>query len=216
MIPITSKKPSGCAVGKIICVGRNYLNHVKELNNEVPQSPLLFIKPFSSQVPFSGNLNLPNEHGEVHHELEISVLIGEGATPKSYSIRGIGLALDLTLRDLQNKLKKQGHPWERAKAFAGSAVISEFIEINSYSDLDHLRLVLYKNNKVQQVGDSCQMIFKIEDLLEDIDRAFTLQAGDIILTGTPAGVSSLSAGDQLIAELYVRNRCELKTSASIA
>ncbi|WP_252179838.1 fumarylacetoacetate hydrolase family protein [Endozoicomonas sp. 4G] len=106
MIPITSKKPSGSAVGKIICVGRNYLDHVKELNNEVSQSPLLFIKPFSSQVPFSGNLNLPNEYGEVHHELEISVLIGEGVTPKSYSIRGIGLALDLTLRDLQNKIKK--------------------------------------------------------------------------------------------------------------
>ncbi|WP_257252554.1 MULTISPECIES: fumarylacetoacetate hydrolase family protein [unclassified Endozoicomonas] len=216
MFPIISQKPSDYAVGKIICVGRNYLEHVKELDNDISTSPLLFIKPLSSVVPFAGSLNIPEDFGVVHHELEISILIGEAKAPKSYSIRGVGLALDLTLRDLQNELKKQGHPWERAKAFSGSAVISDFIEIDDYSDLDHLKLILYKNNKLQQRGNSGQMIFKIEDLLYDIDRAFTLQAGDIVLTGTPAGVSSLSGGDQLIAELYVRNRCELKTSASIA
>lgn len=192
-------------LGKIVCVGRNYADHAKELNNPLPESPLLFIKPATAAVSFLDPLVIRREQDECHHELEVAILIG--APLKSADIEqarsavaGIGLALDLTLRGLQSQLKKKGHPWERAKAFDGSCPLSSFVDAND-CDLQSLNFKLIKNGAVQQAGCTADMLFGILDLLQEISQSFTLLPGDVVLTGTPAGVGPLSKGDTLEASL---------------
>jgi len=195
-------------LGKIVCVGRNYADHAKELNNPVPKAPILFIKPASSAVPMAGNIAIPKDQGSVHHELEIAILIGEqlsSATEEEVdsAIAGIGLALDLTLRDVQSELKEKGHPWERAKAFDGACPLSEFICANEFIDLNNIDLKLSKNGELQQQGSSADMLFPILPLIAEMSRHFTLNPGDVVITGTPAGFGPSEAGDSLIAELSV-------------
>ena len=207
------------ALGKIVCVGRNYAEHAKELNNPVPKAPILFIKPASSAVPMAGNISVPEDQGSVHHELEIAILIGEqlsSATEEEVdgAIAGIGLALDLTLRDVQSELKEKGHPWERAKAFDGACPLSEFIEANEFIDLNSIELKLTKNDEVQQQGSSSQMLFPILPLIAEMSRHFTLNPGDVVITGTPAGVGPIEAGDSLVAELSVGD-VDLKVQTSV-
>lgn len=191
-------------LGKIVCVGRNYADHAKELNNPIPDSPLLFIKPGSCAVPIEQPLRLPKNQGPCHHELEVALLLGEDIAPEAdtqtciQAIAGIGLALDLTLRSVQDQLKQKGQPWERAKCFAGACPLSGFHVIDPTQTL---RFSMRRNGSVVQSGDTRDMLFSIPQLLKEMAQAFGLQAGDVILTGTPAGVGPLESGDRLELEL---------------
>ena len=197
-------------LGKIVCVGRNYADHAKELNNPIPSRPLLFIKPATAAIPMQAPIAIPENLGACHHELELAVLIGKPLTRASAeqvgeAIAGVGLALDLTLRDVQNELKQKGQPWERAKAFDGSCPLSAFIGANDI-DLQQLDLSLHCNGDLRQLGNTRDMLFPVMSLLQEISGCFTLLPGDVVLTGTPAGVGPLQAGDQLkacLADLVV-------------
>lgn len=194
------------APGKVVCVGRNYAEHAKELGNAVPSSPLLFIKPATAMVAMAEPVALPQGFGVCHHELEMALLIGQPLTKAGpdvcrAAIAGIGLALDLTLRELQDELKKKGHPWERAKAFDGACPLSEFVAFDQDLDFASLTLRLTRNGGVQQQGRCGDMLFSVENLLSEISHSFTLMPGDVVLTGTPAGVGPLHSGDKLLAEL---------------
>jgi len=192
--------------GKIVCVGRNYAEHARELNNPIPGQPLLFIKPATAAVAMAARINLPVGGGECHHELEMALLIGNrlsiGAadTEIAAAVVGVGLALDLTLRDLQDSLKAQGQPWERAKSFDGACPLSNFVAVNDI-DLQAMDLSLHRNGQLQQSGNSGDMLFPIKHLLREISAVFTLLPGDVVLTGTPAGVGPLHSGDRLSAKL---------------
>ena len=206
MILHLDSTPFAHPLGKIVCVGRNYAEHAKELNNPIPKEPILFIKPASSAVQMAGNIDIPQGQGSVHHELEIAVLIGESLRNASEeevdaAIAGIGLSLDLTLRDVQSQLKEKGHPWERAKAFDGACPLAEFIKADEFIDLNAIELKLTKNGNLQQQGSSADMLFSILPLIAHMSEHFTLNPGDVILTGTPAGVGPLESGDSLDAEL---------------
>ena len=193
-------------LGKVVCVGRNYAEHAKELNNPIPAEPILFIKPATAVQPFSEPVRWPQGRGECHHEVEIAVLIGElikNVSPEQAvkAIAGFGVALDLTLRDLQSKLKEKGHPWEIAKSFDGACPVSAFVRPSQVRDLGDIRVCLSINEQIRQDGNSSQMLTPIPQLLSYISQHFTLEAGDMVLTGTPAGVGPLRPGDQLRAEL---------------
>lgn len=198
-------KPADYSLGKIVCVGRNYAEHAKELNNPIPDQPLLFIKPATAAVDMRAPIALPVNAGDCHHELEVSILIGKQLTSATKenaleAIAGIGLGLDLTLRGLQSTLKKKGHPWERAKAFDGSCPLSPFAAVDDI-DLKNLELRLFKNGALQQSGNTSEMLFSVTDLLVNISQSFSLMPGDVVMTGTPAGVGPLESGNLLRAEL---------------
>src|SRR5690554_1736159 len=197
-------KPIDLPVGKVVCVGRNYVEHARELGNEVPEAPILFIKPASALVPMSPSFAIPTDQGEVHHEIEMALLVGErlqncDEEDARWSMAGFGLALDLTLRDVQNELKKKGHPWERAKAFDGACPVSGFIDARGVSWKQPIEISLEVNGKLRQRGNTTQMIFSTFQLVTEISRVFTLEPGDIILTGTPSGVAALHPGDTFSA-----------------
>lgn len=192
-------------LGKIVCVGRNYAEHAKELNNPIPKSPVLFIKPSTAVVPIEQPFAIPTDQGVCHHELEMTVLINQPLTRATKekaksSIAGLGLGLDLTLREIQEGLKKKSHPWERSKAFDGSCPLSQFAAYDG-RDLQNIELSLIRNGEIQQRGNSCDMLFPVIDLLVEISHSFTLLPGDVVLTGTPAGVGPLYEGDSLLAKL---------------
>ena len=205
-IPQLNGQPFAHAVGKIVCVGRNYAAHALELNNPIPDQAILFIKPASAAVPLAPSFSIPTDQGSVHHELEIAILIGEPlsrATPEqaAEAIAGVGLGIDLTLRDVQDKLKAKGQPWERSKAFDGAAPLSAFVDARRVGNWQDLDLSLVRNGTVQQQGNSSAMLFPILALISEISQTFALQPGDVILTGTPAGVGPLVPGDRLEARL---------------
>jgi 2-keto-4-pentenoate hydratase/2-oxohepta-3-ene-1,7-dioic acid hydratase in catechol pathway len=193
-------------VGKVVCVGRNYLQHIKELKNEVPSQPLLFIKPSTALSPLNEPICIPKKLGHCHNELELAVLIKTSLCQASIqeveaAIWGVGLGLDLTLRDVQNTLKKQGHPWERAKAFDCSCPMSQFVMLDNVEKLSNIEFCLSVNSDIRQQGNSQGMLFPVLELLVDISNTFTILPGDIVMTGTPEGVAALSVGDQLKIEL---------------
>ncbi|MAY39214.1 MULTISPECIES: fumarylacetoacetate hydrolase family protein [Spongiibacter] len=199
-------RPCELPNGKIVCVGRNYAEHARELNNPIPKQPLLFIKPSTALAALDQPLAIPRDRGECHHELELALLIGQPlsearAEETLAAIAGYGLALDLTLRELQSQLKEKGQPWERAKAFDGACPVSAFVPAAAVGDWKALRLQLQRNGALQQDGQCRDMLFPIEALLADISQSFTLLPGDIVLTGTPAGVGPLNPGDRLRCEL---------------
>ncbi|WP_305857544.1 fumarylacetoacetate hydrolase family protein [Balneatrix alpica] len=193
-------------LGKVVCIGRNYAEHAKELNNPIPTEPILFIKPSTSVTPLQEPLSLPQGLGEVHHELELAVLIGtplrqaDEATAKQ-AIAGYGLALDLTLRELQSKLKEKGQPWEKAKCFDGACPLSPWLRAEAVTDVQNLNLSLTINGEVRQQGNTADMLTPVYALLAYASRFFTLEPGDVVLTGTPAGVGPLRSGDQLSLSL---------------
>ncbi|MDK1290668.1 fumarylacetoacetate hydrolase family protein [Pseudoalteromonas umbrosa] len=192
-------------VGKAVCIGRNYVAHAQELNNPIPESPLLFIKPASAFCDLVPAFTINEQFGEHHYEAELVLLVGETITahtqePLSH-ICGIGLGLDLTLRDLQSQLKAQGHPWERAKAFDGSACLSTFVPVKELDLAKPLEFKFWQNGQLKQHGETDKMIFKLNHLLQEITRYFTLQPGDIVMTGTPQGVGKLDVGDLLTLQL---------------
>lgn len=199
-----SGEPVELPVGKVVCVGRNYAAHARELGNTVPEAPILFIKPASALVPMAPGFSIPIDQGEVHHELEMALLVGErlrhvDAITAQWSMAGFGLGLDLTLRDLQAELKKHGHPWERAKAFDGACPMSAFVDARGVSWKQPIAISLEVNGTLRQRGDTTQMLFPVFELVAEMSRSFTLEPGDIVLTGTPPGVAALHPGDQLLA-----------------
>lgn len=193
---------------KVVCVGRNYQAHAQELNNPIPKSPFFFIKPSSAIALFSGSWEYPKHLGEIHYELELALLIGKplryGASTNEIkqAISGQALALDLTLRQLQTELKSKGLPWEQAKAFDRSCVISPFAETATIPGEEvEVEIRLHINQQLRQRGLSSDMIFSPISLIQSALTYFSFEPGDILLTGTPEGVGALSPGDYLKAEL---------------
>lgn len=189
-------------IGKVVCVGRNYADHAKELGNDVPSQPLLFIKPASAVVSTKQGIQLPTFGGDTHYEAELCVQVGQDLTNATIdevkqAITGVTLGLDLTLRELQNHLKTKGHPWERAKAFLGSCVLGNWVLPNEFGDFSKVHYQLFVNDELRQDGDTSLMLFPVYELLVDISQAFGLQAGDVVMTGTPKGVGKLYSGDNL-------------------
>ncbi len=199
-------------MGKVVCIGRNYAEHAKELNNPVPSEPLLFIKPGSCVVPLDDGFTLLEGRGDVHFEAEIAVLIGKplSRTPNEEEVRdaisGFAPALDLTLRDLQATLKAKGYPWEVAKSFDGACVLAPFVPGDTVEDLADIGIRLSINSDVRQDGNSRDMLNPILPMIQHIAGHFSLQPGDVILTGTPAGVGPLYKGDELVLELLGHSR----------
>jgi len=188
---------------KIICVGRNYVAHAKELNNEVPTEPVLFMKPDSALLRNNDPFYIPDWSNDLHYECEIIVRINRlgKSIDKKFAHRyykEIGLGIDFTARDVQNKLKDKGLPWEISKAFDHSAVICrEFTAIDALPDRNAIHFKLDKNGTTVQEGNSSLMIFPIDDIIAHVSKYFTLKIGDLIYTGTPAGVGPVQAGDRL-------------------
>jgi len=195
---------------KIICIGRNYVAHAKELNNELPTEPVIFMKPDSALLRNNDPFYIPDWSHDLHHEVEIIVKINKLGksiekefAPRYYS--EVGLGIDFTARDLQNKLKDKGLPWEKAKAFDHSAVIcKEFIPIELLPNRNAISFRLDINGITVQEGNTSSMIFPIDDLVAHISKYFTLKIGDLIYTGTPAGVGPVKIGDRL--EGYLENK----------
>ncbi|MAY07015.1 MAG: isomerase/hydrolase [Pseudomonadales bacterium] len=202
-------------MGKVVCVGRNYAEHARELNNPVPTEPLLFIKPATSVVPMAPSIKLVQGRGPVHYETEIALLIGAPLSgmvseeEAEAAIIGVGLALDLTLRELQDQLKAKSHPWERAKAFDGACPLSPFVPKAQAGDLHALSLQLDINGERRQQGSAAEMITPIVALVRHIANQFSLLPGDVVITGTPAGVGVLNPGDELT--LVIAGKLQVQT-----
>jgi 2-keto-4-pentenoate hydratase/2-oxohepta-3-ene-1,7-dioic acid hydratase in catechol pathway len=196
----------GLPLGKVVCVGRNYMDHIEEMNNQVSDIPLLFMKPSTALVDLRELLVIPTNQGECHNELEVALLIAAKMTKvdlvqASKGVYGIGLGLDLTLRDEQQRLKQLGQPWERAKAFDGSCPLSPFVFLNPLSQNDHFTFQLHINERLVQSGDTKLMLTPMLQLIAEISQYFTLLPGDVILTGTPKGVGPMHVDDKITVVL---------------
>ncbi|WP_180159506.1 fumarylacetoacetate hydrolase family protein [Acinetobacter sp. YH12047] len=198
---------------KIVCVGRSYADHAKELGNAVPDRPVLFIKPPSALTALDAGIEWNPDWGNCHYECELSLRIDRTLSKENdpakvlQAIGAVTLGLDLTLRDLQDDLKKKGQPWERAKAFDGSCVLADWIPVaDVITDWKDVHYTLEINDELRQKGDTALLIFDIATLLADISQVFTLEAGDVVMTGTPAGVAALQSGDQLKMTLKGQNQ----------
>ncbi|UUV21444.1 fumarylacetoacetate hydrolase family protein [Paenimyroides aestuarii] len=187
---------------KIICVGRNYIDHINELSNQKPTEPVLFMKPDTSVLNNGNPFVIPEFSADVHHEVEILVKIskvGKYIQPKFADkyYNQIGLGIDFTARDLQSKLKEKGLPWEIAKGFDGSAVIGDFVDKTKFEDLQNVSFQLKKNSETVQSGNTKDMLWQINELIAYISQFFTLKTGDVIFTGTPSGVAKVHPNDEL-------------------
>lgn len=199
--------------GKIACVGRNYAEHAKELGNEVPEFPIIFLKPASSIIYGGDKIIYPDYSEDLQHEVELLLLIGKDVKNASLedaedAIYGYGVGLDMTLRDLQREYTKKGQPWTLAKCFDGAAVISEFILKENYKLTLEENISLSINGIVKQNAKLNTMIFKPAEIVKYISNKMMLEAGDIIFTGTPAGVGKVQKGDKLYAK--IENVAELE------
>jgi 2-keto-4-pentenoate hydratase/2-oxohepta-3-ene-1,7-dioic acid hydratase in catechol pathway len=203
---------------KIICIGRNYIDHARELDNPVPDKPVFFLKPDTALLRRNRPFYYPDFSQDIHFECELVVRIsklGKNIQKKFAHTyyREIGIGIDFTARDLQAGAKAKGLPWEIAKAFDNSAPLSmDFLPVSEFKDIHSIAFRLEKNGKTVQEGNSADMIFDIDELIAYISRFFTLKTGDLIFTGTPAGVGPVSIGDQLQAFIADRRmlRCEIK------
>jgi 2-keto-4-pentenoate hydratase/2-oxohepta-3-ene-1,7-dioic acid hydratase in catechol pathway len=193
---------------RIFCVGMNYSDHIKELNSKMPQKPVIFMKPPTSLVPLGNKIKFPEHGSELHFETEIVLLIGKEGNVKSQEealsfISGISLGFDLTLRDLQTQIKKDGHPWEICKSFDDSAPIGEFIPITPAMEIHSIEFSGKVNGQTRQTGNSSQMIFSPEKIIHYIGSIWKLLPGDLIYTGTPPGVGLLKKADQISAHSHI-------------
>jgi len=188
---------------KIICIGRNYTEHARELNNEIPAEPVFFMKPDSALLRNNNPFYMPDWTNEVHHEIELVIKINRLGKniEKRFAHRyydEVGLGIDFTARDVQRKLKEKGLPWEKAKAFDQSAVLSSaFLPVSIFPDPDSIHFKLNVNNSTVQHGHSGLMIFGFDEIIEHVSKYVTLKIGDLIYTGTPAGVGAVKIGDRL-------------------
>lgn len=199
---------------KIICIGRNYVAHAKELSNPVPEEPVFFLKPETALIPKKQPFYHPDFSDDVHYEVELVVRIdkvgkniAEKFAHKYYS--SIGVGIDFTARDVQQKCKEKGLPWEKAKAFDGSAPVSKFIPLSELKDKNNIGFGLEINGNKVQEGNSSQMIFTIDQIIAYISQFITLKIGDLIFTGTPAGVGKVNVGDQLVAFIEDKKMLQL-------
>lgn len=194
---------------KIIAIGRNYQEHAKELNNPIPTEPVVFLKPDTALLKEGKAFYHPDFSNDIHYEVELIIKIGKEGKhiaakfARNY-IEAIGLGIDFTARDLQQKCKEKGLPWEIAKAFDHSAPIGEFIPINEIPDLNAIDFSLKQNQIVVQKGNSADMIFSFDEIISYVSQRFTLKKADLIFTGTPAGVGKINIGDLL--EGYISDR----------
>ena len=191
---------------KLICIGRNYSEHIIELENEKPTDPVIFLKPDTAILVKKQPFFIPDFSNDVHHEVEILVKINKVGKyiDKKFAHKyydEIGLGIDFTARDLQSKLKEKGLPWEKAKAFDGAAVIGNWINVSDIQDVNNINFSLQKNDEIVQKGNTSHMLWKIDEIIEYVSKYFTLKIGDIIFTGTPAGVGKVITNDKLIGYL---------------
>lgn len=204
-------------IGKIVCVGRNYVEHIQELGNEIPEKPVIFLKTVSSVIYSGDTIIYPTYSKDMHHETELVLLIGERIKNADLNIAeraiiGYGIGLDMTLRDVQSELKKKGHPWTIAKCFDTSTVLSEFItKFNHTLTLEEF-ISLKVNSSLRQRDQLNKMIYKPAEVVQYISSLMTLEKGDLIFTGTPKGVSKVEGGDKLEAELegLIKLYCSVK------
>ena len=187
---------------KIICIGRNYTNHIEELKNERPDEPVVFLKPDSSILLKQHPFVIPEFSNDVHHEIELLVKINK--VGKYIDVKfahtyydEIGIGIDFTARDLQEKLKEKGLPWEKAKSFDGATVLSDFVSKETFADVNNINFELKKNGQTVQKGNSSLMLWKIDELIAHVSQYFTLKKGDILFTGTPEGVGAVKPNDIL-------------------
>ena len=200
---------------KIICIGRNYAKHIQELQNEKPENPVIFLKPDSAILTKNQPFFIPPFSNDVHYEVEVLVKINkvgkyidEKFAHKYYD--EIGLGIDFTARDIQDVCKEKGLPWEKAKAFDGSAVIGKFLPKESLGDLQNLKFTLHKNNELVQDGNTNAMLWQIDELIAYVSQFFTLKKGDVLFTGTPAGVGKVQENDILIGTVLEKELFKIK------
>lgn len=202
-IPVTKQQ---FPIGKIICLARNYDEHARELGNETPAAPVLFMKPATSVIGDGETMRIPAYSQECHYEVELAVLVGVVAQNVTADcameyVAGYGVAIDMTLRDVQNQLKAKGLPWDIAKGFDTACPLSDFVPAAAIADPHNLTLKLAVNGVGRQNGCSSDMINRIPQIIAHISAIFTLEPGDVILTGTPAGVGQVRSGDVMTAEI---------------
>ena len=201
---------------KIICIGRNYAKHIKELQNEKPENPVIFLKPDSAILAKNQPFFIPPFSNDIHYEVEVLVKINkvgkyieEKFAHKYYD--EIGLGIDFTARDIQADCKSKGLPWEKAKAFDGSAVVGRFLPKQSLKDLNNLNFSLRKNNELVQDGNTNAMLWKIDELIAYVSQFFTLKKGDLLFTGTPSGVGRVQENDILVGSILDKELFKIKT-----
>ncbi|MFY7829665.1 MAG: fumarylacetoacetate hydrolase family protein [Flectobacillus sp.] len=194
---------------KILCIGRNYAEHIAELQNERPSEPVIFIKPDTALLRDNEPFYIPDFSNDLHYEVEIVLKINkmgkniEAKFANKY-YEEIGIGIDFTARDVQAKLKEKGLPWEKAKGFNGSAPISGFFPKSEIADMNNLNFRLEINNEIRQNGNTSMMLWNFDEIIAEISKYFTLKTGDLIFTGTPAGVGAVKIGDRLTA--YIEDR----------
>ena len=191
---------------KLICIGRNYVDHINELSNERPDEPVVFIKPDSAILPKEQDFYIPEFSEDVHYEVEVLVKIKKVGKHVSKEFAHkyydeVGLGIDFTARDLQSKLKSKGLPWEKAKGFDGAAVVGKWLSKHKFENMDNLNFSLSKNGETVQDGNTSLMLWKIDEIIAHVSTYFMLKKGDIIFTGTPAGVGKVSPNDYLVGTL---------------
>lgn len=202
---------------KIICIGRNYSEHAKELNNPLPKEPVFFMKPDSALLLKNNPFYIPEFSNNVHYEVEVVVRINRLGKHinRKFAHRyynEIGLGIDFTARDVQDECKKKGLPWEKAKAFDGSALLGKFFSLKELGELQKLNFHLEKNGVIVQKGTTADMIFSVDEIIEYISKYVTLKIGDLIFTGTPSGVGSVAVNDKLVGYLKENKafECDVK------
>ncbi len=200
---------------KIICVGKNYGDHVKEMRGDLPSEPVIFMKPDTALLSAGRPFYIPDFSAEIHHEIEVVVKIcrdgkniGEKFSSGYYNELSVGI--DFTARDLQHRFKSAGHPWELSKAFDGSAAVGEMLPVAAESNIYALQFMLKKNGLVVQGGNTKDMIFSVEKIIAFVSRYITLRKGDILFTGTPAGVGPVQPGDFLEGFIGSKKLLEIK------
>ena len=194
---------------KIICIGHNYVQHIKELNAAFPEEPVVFFKPETATLPAKTPFYLPEFSNEIHYEVEVLVKIskhGKHIAPEFAHryYEEIGLGLDFTARDLQRKFTEKGLPWEKCKGFDGSAVIGNFLPKSQFESVNNLSFSLEKNGTIVQQSSTSDMLFKIDEIIAHLSTYFTLKQGDVIFTGTPSGVGKIEVNDRL--EGFLENK----------
>lgn len=202
---------------KIICIGRNYVAHAEELNNPLPAKPVFFLKPDTSLIIRNRPFFYPDFSNDVHYEVELVLKICKNGRhiPEKFAATyfdEIGIGIDFTARDIQQEQKEKGLPWEAAKAFDGAAPIGKFLKLDAYEDISNIQFHLLKNGEKVQDGNSELMIFSYEKIISYVSQFITLKMGDLIFTGTPAGVGPIKIGDRLEAFIEGQNmlRCDVK------
>ena len=206
---IIQPEGSGFRVNNIYCIGRNYVEHIEELGNSRGSAPIVFLKPSTAVLRDGGSIELPSYSSDVHHEVEVVVLIGQkcrhiGEDDALTCVAGYGVGLDLTARDVQNELKDKGLPWTQAKCFATSACLSDFVAATELPDPSKLIFELKVNGQMRQTGDAAMMIYSIPFIVSYLSDMIALEPGDLIFTGTPKGVAAIHPGDTLEIDLMDR------------